>query len=344
MGNMGPPPGGPPLSLWAEWDTTAGDLARQVAKKSMAAHLILPISARGHRYGLDERLAKPGEDPPSVVMQCGRLLGGMRPSRQEDTWTWGTSQMEDSWTRGSEAGGSGTGMRQGAGGQHEGSNQTDRTETAASQDTTMGGTQDTSTTGLSQHMAHCSMYAEPGPPPGMGRPEDTDISRMGWQDWTEETIQANFEFLQAMRAQEGGGDSSYSHPGLHDIGQAFASWTTFKGLLRCLAYEPEARCPWRALGMDPATAATATIDLLDDRTARLRLLIDEAEHQMGHREADSQNVQEVRAQVSEWHERCRVEMPEVQALTRRRGIATLAPTWSPHKDWRPLSDTSSEGN
>ena len=75
--------------------------------------------------------------------------------------------------------------------------------------------------------------------------------------------------------------------------------------------------------MDPATAATATTDLLNDRTARLRLLVDEAEHQLGHTEADGQNAQDIRAQVSEWHERCRVEMPEIQALTRRRGHRDL---------------------
>ena len=114
---------------------------------------------------------------------------------------------------------------------------------------------------------------------------------------------------------------------MYEINHAFATWASFTGLLKSLAYAPDATCPWRALGLDPATAATATTELLDDRTNRIRLMLDEAEHWMKHNEADNQRIQEARNHVSGWYDSCKEEMPEVQALARRRGQRSSISTY-----------------
>ena len=65
------------------------------------------------------------------------------------------------------------------------------------------------------------------------------------------------------------------------------------------------------------------MELLDDRTNRIRLLLDEAEHRMKLTEADSQCVQAARCQVTRWYDSCKEELPEVQALARKRGQRSI---------------------
>ena len=66
---------GPRFSVRVEGNLLARDLAERIAHQSSTPHLLLPITARGHRYRDWEHIAAPGEAPPSVVMQYGRLRG-----------------------------------------------------------------------------------------------------------------------------------------------------------------------------------------------------------------------------------------------------------------------------
>ena len=72
------------------------------------------------------------------------------------------------------------------------SSQSDWTTPMSSQDTGMADSQDTRTTGLTQGMAHCAMHEGP---PGLEAAEAQCASTRGWQGWTEDAIDANFEFI-----------------------------------------------------------------------------------------------------------------------------------------------------
>ena len=159
----------------------------------------------------------------------------------------------------------------------------------------MATSQESGTSGLTQGMAFCSMHGDHA---GQAGPEASGVCKDGWAEWTEETIQANFEVMQAIRKQDS--VPAQSFPGLarHDL--AFASWLHFDDTLRGMAYAPDAECPWRALGLDPATAATSMEELIDDRAARLNLMLDEAEHYWGRRGHKDKNATDLRTKARKW--------------------------------------------
>ena len=161
----------------------------------------------------------------------------------------------------------------------------------------MANSQDPSGSGLTQGMSFCTVQEAHHNQRGDGQ---HGIGTDEWIEWTEETIQANFEVIEAIRAQDSA--TSRSFPGLarHDL--AFATWVHFSDPLRGMAYAVEADCPWRALGLDPATAATSMAELLDDRAARLNRMLDEADHYWGRRGHREQNVADLRAKAHKWYE------------------------------------------
>ena len=150
----------------------------------------------------------------------------------------------------------------------------------------------------------------------------------GWREWTEETIQANFEFLQAARQTDHSSDKE-DDKGLHDIIHAFHSWDTFLGLLRSLGYEPETECHWRALGLDPATVTTSAENLIEDRSERLRLLLGEALRRIPTSQGSMEAIQQALGKTLRWRTQCREEMGEAHAAARRKGLNRLHMLFEP---------------
>ena len=124
-------------------------------------------------------------------MQYGRLRGGAHKDGESDVRMEGTSQ------------------RSHAGYTETAHSQANRPGSAISQDSTMATSQESGTSGLTQGMAFFSMYDGP---PGLAGAETTNACEEGWAEWAEETIQANFEFIMALRQQDTGPLPSF--PGL----------------------------------------------------------------------------------------------------------------------------------
>ena len=150
----------------------------------------------------------------------------------------------------------------------------------------------------------------------------------GWREWTEETIQANFEFLQAAR-QTDRDTSKEDDKGLHDILHAFHSWSTFLGLLRSLGFEPETECHWRGLGLDPTTVTTSAESLIEDRSERLRLLLGEALRRIPSNQRAMETIQQALAKTLRWRTQCREERAEAHAAANRRGTRRLNMLYEP---------------
>ena len=83
-----------------------------------------------------------------------------------------------------------------------------------------------------------------------------------------------------MRLAESTQLGTRGNPARTDINYAFSTWGNFMSLLQQLGFALDATCPWRALGLDPSTATTATEALIDCRANRIKILLEEAERRM----------------------------------------------------------------
>ena len=221
--------------------------------------------------------------------------------------------------------------------------------------------------GLTQEMGHCRLTGGPfpvQPPPGLELPtlrqdQKREVDRetrregqghTGWREWTEETIQANFEFIQASR-QADTCPEEHDVQGLYDIQHAFQNWEAFLKLLRNLGYEPGTNCHWKALGLDPATITTSAENLIEDRAERLRLLLGEALKRIPTHKDTTESILLALHRTREWREQCRDEMMEAHQSARRRSGSKLQVLLEPpagleeaitslaHR-WEPLGERS----
>ena len=126
-----------------------------------------------------------------------------------------------------------------------------------------------------------------------------------------------------------GGDQQRQDEGIHDIQQAFQSWDSFTDLLGKLGYAPASSCPWRALGLDPATTTTSAEALINDRAQRLRLLLGEASIRAAEGPANQTRIADALRQVDDWQNTCLQEMPDLHGAARKRGYKSLQIRYEP---------------
>ena len=286
---------GPRFVLGIEGNPLARDLAERIARKSTTPHLLLPITTRGRRLRGDEHVWKQGETPPALMMQYFRLRGGARTEEEEDISMGESSQPQyphqSTWPH-----------------QHQ------EYEAPATHDSHMDTSQDTGTCGLTQDFEACTgLGGAPYQIPQM--PQMPNNTAEGWSRWMDEVALANCEVMTAMSQA---GTLPPQHPGTTNHGTTFATWDNFLATLRSLAYAPDSACPWRALGLDPATATTAMAELLEDRTRKLNLIMDEAEHFWGKQGRMVQDTATLRGKVAKWHSQCREELHEVHEAAKHR--------------------------
>lgn len=210
------------------------------------------------------------------------------------------------------------------------------------------------TTGLSQGMVDMELTQGAGdttqPPPGLtanfdistpraaaeSQPSGTEQLKApvsmekpvlaGWAEWTEETLQANQEFMQALAATRKVGDEMQL---VCDPRRTFQDLRSFLLYMKTVGYDMEGADPWRNLGMDTTAGSGVTAELIEDRIRRCRLALSAAEAIPEWPQGDRRKIQLLEQNLEGWRQICVDRLPEVQKMQKKQAGFTPAPFLEP---------------
>ena len=148
----------------------------------------------------------------------------------------------------------------------------------------------------------------------------------GWAEWTEETLQANQEFMQALSASWKEGDEMQL---VNDPNRTFQDIRSFLTYMRSVGYDLEGSDPWRNLGMDTTAGTGVTAELIEDRIRRCRMALSAAAAIPEWPQPDKAKIQQMGQNLEKWRQICADRLPELQKLQKKQAGFAPAPFMEP---------------